>query len=235
MNQERTARLAGALYAASGIPAVFSLLYVPGKLIVSGDAAETARRVLASETLFRAGMVCELVNAVMFVFVVGALYRLFRGVDERQASLMLTLFLPSVPISFLNVLNEIAALALFRGADYLSVVGEPQREALGMLFIRLHGQGINLAAIFWGLWLVPFGVLVIRSGFFPKVLGWLLLLNSLAYPATSLTSWLAPGYLGVVSRIAVFAELGELWIMLWLLIKGANVPPSAAAAAEVRT
>ena len=116
-------------------------------------------------------MVCELVNAVMFVFVVRALYRLFRGVDERQASLMLTLFLPSVPISFLNVLNEIAALALFRGADYLSVFGEPEREALGMLFIRLHGHGVNLAAIFWGLWLIPFGVLVIRSGFFPKVAG----------------------------------------------------------------
>ena len=231
MNPKRTARLAGILYAACGIPAVFSLLYVPGKLIVSGDAAETARRVLASQTLFRAGMVCELVNAVMFVFVVRALYRLFRGVDERQASLMLTLFLPSVPISFLNVLNEIAALVLFRGADYLSVFGEPEREALGMLFIRLHGQGVNLAAIFWGLWLIPFGVLVIRSGFFPKVLGWLLLLNSLAYPVTSLTSWLAPGYLHVVTPFATFAELGELWIMLWLLIKGANVPPAAAGTA----
>ncbi len=225
----RDARIAGALYALSGVPAVFSLKYVPGRLIVPGDAAATARNVLASESLFRAGVVGELVTAVMFTFVVLALHRVLNCVNRSHASVMVTLFMLSVPISFLNVLNEIGALALFRGADFLSVLGQPEREALGMLLLRLHGNGINLAAIFWGLWLFPFGILVMRSGFLPRILGVLLIVNGFAYPAVSLTSWLVPTYLTVVARFAIVAELGELWIMLWLLIKGITVQPSAAA------
>jgi Domain of unknown function (DUF4386) len=227
---DKAARVAGVLYLVMGLPAVFSLIYVPGKLIVPGNATATAHNILASEMLFRVGIVAELVNAVGFMFVVRALYRLLNGVDQRYASLMVTLFLLSVPISFLNVLNEIAALTLFRGADFLSVFGQQQREALGMLFLRLHGQGINLAAIFWGLWLFPFGVLVMRSGFLPRILGVLLIINCFAYPVVSLTSWLLPSYLQVVDRFATIAELGELWIMLWLLIKGAKVQPVAGAA-----
>lgn len=226
----RTARLAAVLYLLSGVPAVFSLQYVPGRLIVKGDAAATAGRVLASEMVFRLGMVCELINVVIFIFVIRALCRLLAPVNKTQASLMARLFLPSVAISFLNVLNEIAALTLFRGADFLSVFDKPQRDALAMLFLRLHGQGVHLAAIFWGLWLFPFGILVIRSGFLPRILGVLLIVNGLAYPIASLTTLLFPAYAPLVIRVAIIPELGELWIVLWLLIKGIGVQPAAAPA-----
>jgi hypothetical protein len=105
-------------------------MYVPHTLIVPGNATATARNILASEMLFRAGMVCELINAVAFIFVVRALYRLLNGVNKAHASLMVTLYMVSVPILCLNVLNEVAALALFRGADFLSAFDKPQRDAL---------------------------------------------------------------------------------------------------------
>jgi hypothetical protein len=110
------------------------------------------------------------------------------------------------------------------------VFDKPQRDALAMLFLGLHSQGIIVISIFWGLWLFPFGVLVMRSGFLPRVLGILLIVNSFAYPAVSLTLWLLPSYLNVVNRFAMIAELGELWIVLWLLIKGAKDQPLDATA-----
>ncbi|HEY3204517.1 MAG TPA: DUF4386 domain-containing protein, partial [Thermoanaerobaculia bacterium] len=102
---KQQARFAGVLYLLAGLTAPFSLLYVPGTLIVPGDATAIANRVRASTTLLRLGIAGELINAAAFIFVALALYRLLKGVSETHALAMLTLFLTSVPISFLNVLN----------------------------------------------------------------------------------------------------------------------------------
>jgi len=228
---KKAARVAGLLYVLACLPAPFCLIYVPSTLIVPGDATATAHKVLASETLLRLGMAGELISATGFIFAVLALYRLFRGVNKRLASLMVTLFVVSVPISFLNVLNEIAALILLRGADFLSVFTRPQLEALALVFLRLHGFGFVLAAIFWGLWLFPFGLLVYRSGFLPRILGVLLMINCFAYVIPSFTSLLLPQYRDIVSRIAMPALLGEAAIVLWLLIRGAKDQPLAESAA----
>lgn len=223
MNSIRhTARAAGLLYLLAGITAPFGLIYVPRTLIVPGDATATADHVRASATLLRLGIASELISATMFVFVVLALYRLLRGVNEKHAVAMLTLLLVSVPISFLNVLNEIAALVLVSGAAFLSVFEKSQLDALAYLFLRLHGQGLIVTAIFWGLWLFPFGMLVIRSGFIPRVLGVLLMIAGSAYLVTSLTSLFLPQYVHVVSRFAMVLEAGEVPIVLWLLIWGAK-------------
>ena len=224
---DKAARIAGAIYLSMVLTAPFSLIYVPSKLIVRGNATATAANVLAHETLFRLAIVADLTSSVIFIFVVMALYRLFSGVNKTHASHMVALVLVSAAVGFLNVLNNIAALILFRGADFLAVFEKPQREALGMLFVRLHGQGNVINEIFWGLWLFPFGVLVMRSRFLPRILGVLLLVNGFAYVAQSLTSLLLPDYASVVGRIALPAQFGELWIMLWLLIKGAKVEPDA--------
>lgn len=227
----KTARVAGALYLSMVVTGPFSLIYLPNKLIVPGNAAATAGKVLASEMLFRLGIVADLVGAVLFILLAMALYRLFSGVNKAHASLMVALVLVSATIGFVNVLSNIAALTLFRGADFLAVFDKPQRDALGMLFLRLHGQGNLINEIFWGLWLFPFGVLVMRSRFLPRILGVLLIVNGFAYLAISLTSLLFPDYGNLLFRAAMPALLGELWIMLWLLIKGAKVPPPAPAVA----
>ncbi len=138
---------------------------------------------------------------------------------------MVALVLVSVPIAFLNEVNSIAALVLVRGPDFLSVFQKPQRDALATLFLNLHGGGIAIVQIFWGLWLFPLGLLVYRSGFIPRILGVLLIINGFAYPILSFTYFLLPQYGPIAARFVTLPELGELWFILWLLIKGAIPKP----------
>jgi hypothetical protein len=220
---KQTARVAGSLYLLASIPGGFSLLYIPSHFIVSGDAAATANKIVASEFVFRMGIVSELTGFIGFIFVVRALYRLLGGVNKAHASLMVTLMLVSIPISLVNVLNEFAALALVRGADFLSVIDKPQRDALAMLFLDLHFQGFMVAQIFWGLWLVPFGILVFKSGFLPRILGVLLILACFGNLANSFVDF---GVLPhVFSRVLGQLTICELPIILWLLIRGAKDQP----------
>jgi hypothetical protein len=220
---KKAARTAGLLYLLTSIPGAFCLIYIPSRFIVSGDATATASKIAASEFIFRLGIVSELISFTGFIFVVMALYRLLSGVNRAHASLMVTLMLVSIPISLLNVLNEIAALTLIRGADFQSVFDKPQRDTLAMLFLNLHFQGFMVAQVFWGLWLIPFGVLVFRSGFLPRILGVLLIIACFGYLANSLVAF---GVLPhVVSRVVGQLTICELPIILWLLIRGAKDQP----------
>ncbi|MFY9825612.1 MAG: DUF4386 domain-containing protein [Thermoanaerobaculia bacterium] len=224
---KKDARVAGLLYLLL-MTAPLRLIYIPSVLFVHGDAAATARNIAAHETLFRLGIVSDLFTGTASIFLLLALYRLFKGVDRNQAALMVILgTLMVTPIYFLNVLNDVAALLLVRGSDFLSAIARPQREALAMLFLQLHGHGVLANEIFWGLWLFPFGLLVIRSGFLPRFLGVWLIVGGVGYVAISFTGFLVPQYEDLVSKIAFPGMLGELAIMLWLLIKGAQEQPVA--------
>ena len=145
---KKQARIAGLLYLLASIPAPFGLIYVPHKLIVIGDATATADRIRGSETLLRLGIGSELIASIIFIFVVLALYRLFKPVSEKQALAMATLLLISIPISFFSVLNEMAALTVVSGANFLSAFDPRQLDTLAYLFFRLRGQGIVVAQIF---------------------------------------------------------------------------------------
>src|SRR5260370_10538740 len=162
--------------------------------MVQGHAAATANNTASSETLFPLGSAAKLIGMAGFIFVGLALYDLLKGVHRRHASLMVTLIVVSIPIAFLNELNSIAALALVRGADFLSILEKPQRDALAMLFLRLHGEGFVVAEIFWGLWLLPLALLVYRSRFLPRFLGVWLALAGFAWVILSLTGILSPQY-----------------------------------------
>ena len=223
-------RLAGLLYILMSIPGFFAMMYVPGKIIVQGNAAATANNIAASETLFRLGMAGQLIGQAGFIFVALALYHLLKGVNRRYASLMVTLVVVQIPIAFLNELNSIAALVLVRGADFLSIFEKPQRDALAMLFLKLHGQGIVVAAIFWGLWLFPLALLVYRSRFLPRFLGVWLAIGGFANVILSLTGILLPQYQQKVFTYSQPALFGEVALMLWLVIKGARPQPLDAAA-----
>jgi len=219
----RRARVAGWLYFLMGITAPIGLLYVPGRLIVSGDATATADRIRASEWLFRIGIGSELFHQTLAVFLVLALYRLFREVNETHAKLVVILgALVSVPIVFVSVLSELAALILVSGAGFLSTFEKPQLDALAYLFLRLRGQGINVASIFWGLWLFPLGILIVRSGFIPRFFGVLLFFAGVGYLASAFTTLLVPSYASAVDQVAIILEVGELPIIFWLLIWGAR-------------
>jgi hypothetical protein len=218
-------RFAGLLYLLTSIFGVFAMVYVPNQLIVHGNAAATATNIAASETLFRLGIAAQLVSQAGFIFVALALYDLFKGVHQRHAAIMMGLIVISVPIVFLNELNQLAALVLVRGADFLSIFEKPQRDALAMFFLHLHGRGLDVAGIFWGLWLFPLGLLVYRSRFLPRFLGVWLAIGGFAYVTMSLTGILLPRYKEAVFTYSQPAFFGEVVLMFWLLIKGANPKP----------
>jgi len=223
---DKAARIAGAVYLSMVITAPFSLIYVPSKLIVRGNATATADNILAHETMFRLSILGDLVGQVIFICLAIALYRLLCDVNKTWAWLMVSFVLVSAAVGFLNTLNNIAALILFRGGEFLTVFEKPQRDALAMLFLRLHTHGVFIDEIFWGLWLFPFGLLVFRSGFLPRFLGLWLIINCFGYVFLSITALFFPGSYNRAFVVLQPVLLGELAIMLWLLIKGAKVPVS---------
>lgn len=217
------AHKAGILYLLIVATAWIGLLYVPNALYVTDDPTATADRIRASEWLMRAGIASEIFHQIVQIFLVLALYRLFERVDKALAQLLVILgALISVPIVFINILNEIAALLLAGNTPYLAVIPRPQLDALSYLFLRLNSRGITIAAIFWGLWLLPFGLLVIRSRFIPRVLGVLLLIAGSAYVVDSTVKLVLPQFKSVVSSITSILELAELPIVVWLVVWGAK-------------
>jgi uncharacterized protein DUF4386 len=228
---QKAARIAGAVYLSLVLIAPFAMLYVPGKLLVRGNAAATADNILAHETMFRLSIFGDLIGHVIFICLAIALYRLLSSVNNTWALLMVSFVLVSAAVGFLNALNNIAAVILFRGGEFLTVFDKPQRDALAMLFVRLHSQGEFISEIFWGVWLFPFGLLVFRSGFLPRLLGVWLIAACFAWIALSITALFFPyNYESAFAWLqpAFFAEMA---IMLWLLIRGAKVPSLQAATA----
>jgi Domain of unknown function (DUF4386) len=135
---------------------------------------------------------------------------------------MVILIVVSIPIAFLNEVNSMATLTLVRGADFLSAFDKPQREALAMLFLNLHGRGLVFSELFWGLWLLPLGYLVYKSRFLPRFLGVWLVLAGVGWVILCLTGILLPEYADKLNTYLQPAILGEIAFMLWLVVKGAN-------------
>lgn len=219
----KKARIAGSLYLLLALLGPFLLIYVPSTLTVSGSAAATAQTIATHETLLRLGIAADVFGGVLGLAVALALYWLFETVDVKLAWLVLILggFLPCA-IYFLNSLNWFAALVLVHGDAIAPAFVGPQRDELVMLFMRLHHYGIVVSLVFAGLWLLPLGALVIKSGFLPKFLGWWLLLAGVSWLAQSLTPILLPQYADNVSNIGVPFGLGEVAFLLWLLVMGAK-------------
>ena len=207
---KKQARFAAILYFLNALPAPFALLYVPSVLMVQGDATATAHNVRDSEALLRLGMAGELFSSTVCIFAVLAFYRLFKAVSGKHAMAMAILLLISVPISYLNVLNDLAALTFARGPEFLAVFDQPQRDAFVLFFLRLHNQGFILAQIFWGLWLFPFGILIMRSGFIPRFLGISVIVAGCGYVISSCATLFLPRYAPTISQFAMILEMGEL-------------------------
>jgi len=219
---KRQSRIAAALYFLNALPAPFALLYVPSVLIVRGNALATADNVRNSETLLRFGMAGELFCSTVVIFAVLAFYTLFKAVSGKHARAMLILMLISVPISYLNVLNDLAAITFARGPDFLSAVfNKQQLDAFVLFFLRLHNQGYILAQIFWGLWLFPFGIAVMRSGFIPRFVGVATIMAGCGYVIASSVALFLPASAQGIGDFAMILGAGEL-AFFWLLIWGAK-------------
>ena len=225
----RLARVAGLLYLIVALTAVFAEL-VRSRIVAPGDAAATADSIRASATLFRVGFVTDLVQATCFLLTAMLLYQLLRHVNRPVAAAMVTFVAVSVAIMCLNSLSQLAALLLATGDRYPSALGQAGSDALVLLFTDLRHDGFLIAQLFFGLWLLPLGYLVVRSGYVPKVLGVLLAAGGVGYLVDLFAQFLAPG---VADRLAPFAlapaTIGEVAFVTWLLVKAVRVPATGSA------
>jgi predicted transporter len=218
---QAAARRAGALYFLFSIMAIVGEFAFPA-FTVPGDATATARNITAGELTYRIGILTGLATHILFLFVVLSLYHLLKDVDRGQARLMVIFVSTGVAVALASLLSRLAPLILLSGDGYLSAFTKPQLDALALGCLRLHGSGITVATVFWGLWLFPFGILVIRSGFLPRVLGILLMIAGFAYLASSVTSLVLPAYRHAVSQVMMPLYFGEVPIIFWLVLKGAR-------------
>jgi hypothetical protein len=221
----RTARSAGLLYLLSGLPAVFTLQVIPALFFVRGNATATTEKILAREGLYRLGLVAEVVSAIGFVVLGLALYDLFKDVDRPQARLLVTTVAIAAAFGLIATVLRFVPLVMLTDADFLAPFSRPQLEALSLAALRLHGRATDVVTSLWGVWLLPFGVLVMRSRFIPRLLGVLLIVAGVALCALCVVALAAPAYKGIFGTVAWTLDgLGELPIMAWLLVRGGRVP-----------
>lgn len=220
-SKKKNARIAGVLYLLIAITGGFGIMYAPSSIIVSDDATATANNLINSEFIYSLSILSNLISQALTIFLVLTLSRLFKDINPKLTKYMLTFVLVAVPISFINVLNLFAAQMFVGGAEFLEVFETNQLNSLALVFLRIYEFGIAVVGIFWGLWLFPFGMLIIKSKFIPKIIGIFLVVGCFAYLIDSFVSILLPEYKASVSAIIMIPlAIGEFSTILWLLIKG---------------
>lgn len=215
MSARVAARTAGALYLLVIIAGLFAEMIVRSTLIVRTDAAATMANIIASEQLFRFGAVADLVAAVSYLAVTFLLFLLLRRVNEALALLSLVLGTAGSIIMAANLVNLFAPLTALRlGGD---ISGPLQLQAL--VSLRLHGVGYGLSIIFFGAHLLTLGALILRSGFMPRLLGYLLVIAGPSWLIYTLTQFLAPAVAAYMFPfVPLLSLIAEGALALWLLL-----------------
>ncbi len=219
----RQARLAGLLYLGLTLFAIYGLMLVPGQLGISSVyVGRSIAAIQQHELLYRSGILAHLISQVLFLFVVQALYRVFESTDIRVAQVMRMLVLVAVPIDLIFKVFQLTAVQLATGVLLPPGHSPEQVQGLVQLMLRLDVLGSRLVELFWGLWLFPFGLLVIRSGFMPRLLGYLLWVAGAGYVLKSLVFILLPNLTDPLHDVVLGMVMCELPIVFWLLIWGAR-------------
>ncbi len=218
------ARVAGGLWLMV-IAAGMTAFLIRSPMIVRGDAAATATRILASESLFRLGFAADLLAGVFYMGVTVLLYRLLKPVS-RTLSLLAAFFgLAGVAIGGATSLTNLATLILLGGGQYSSAFTSSQSQAMALMSLRLYEQAFSIAMAFFGFQCILIGCLIVRSTFLPRVLGVLLAIGGSSYVISSFASFLSPAFAAhLLPFIIPAALLGEGSLTVWLLLIGVNVP-----------
>jgi len=227
--RKRTARTAGLLYLVLAVTGFFSLRYVPSKLIVWDNASQTFANIVASETLFRLDILAGIIGYTGFLILPLVLYRLLSHINKTLAVGMVVLAVVSVPLSYTYLLYKLDVLTLIHTSVNLNMFSADQLHAQVLLYLLFYDNGILLASIFWGLWLFPFGYLVYKSGFLPKIIGILLMVGCFGYLIDFLFHYfMGDRYdaMGISNLVRLPGSLGELGICLWLVIVGTREKPA---------
>ncbi len=220
------ARGAGLLYLAYIVTFAISA-FIQGKPIVWGDAAATANGILASQEMFRLGVVAELIAALLFLLTAWALYRIFEHVDRPLALLFLLLNVVGVAIECVDTLIHYAALLVLNGEACARAFRPDQSQALALLFLNIGGSGNMANVLFYGAWLFPLGYLAIRSRLLPRVFGILLILDGIALLICFFQLWLLPAWHKWTYPLYPLMFIAECGFGLWLAIKGVKTVASS--------
>ncbi|MEN8905372.1 MAG: DUF4386 domain-containing protein [Clostridiales bacterium] len=213
---KKTARVSGLLYLVLAIIA-FYIPYVNKKIVVLGDVSTTANNILESETLFRVGIMSNLLMNTTWIFLAISLYTLLKFVNKNIALLMVTLVLAGSAIMYITTLSSFTALEILTDSDYITAFGLEQIQALAMLSLEQYKYEIPISYLFFGLWLFPLGYLVFKSNIIPRILGILLVIAGFGYLTDFFTFFLIPHF---DITITSYTFWGETLLLLWLLIKG---------------
>jgi hypothetical protein len=217
----KTARLAGILFFCLCLPlAIWGETYVAGKIFVAHDPVATANNLLSNESIFRISIVGHLAGTIIFVLMVMLLYRLFRPVDKHLSRLMIAFVLAQIPVVMILEVFNIAALMILK-SEGRPTFDVAQQQEVAYFLLRIHRYGTGTGKFFFGLCYIPWGMLVLRSRFMPRIFGILLLINGVGYVAHCFTYILLqrPEYLIVVQFLR-FTTLGFISTLLWMVIKG---------------
>lgn len=218
------ARIAGVLYLIIFLASPLAFMIGKGGIIVPGDAAATANNIMASESLFRAGIAAETIVFIVETILAAILFVLLKPVSESLSLAAAFARLGEALIQAVNLLPSILAFLLVGGGSYLAVFGPEQIDALVLLSLNAFEYMILVWGFFFGLHLLLLGYLVYKSGYFPRLLGALLVLSSLGYLIESYGKFMAPQYAELFSTIVLaLGVLGELPFTIYLLWKGINV------------
>lgn len=218
------ARIGGILYLMIIAAGAFGELFVRGTLIVSGNAAATAGNILASQSLWRAGIAGDILVHIFDIPLMLVLYLILKPVNRNLALLAVLFNLIQTAVLVANKLNLLMPLFLLGNADYLSSFAPNQLHALTQVFVRVHGYGFGIGLIFFGFACLVYGVLIFKSGYLPRILGVFMVIAGLSYLTNSFALLLVPTIASmIVPAILVPAFIGELSLALWLLTKGVNI------------
>jgi hypothetical protein len=220
-SRKATARIAGGVYLAYIVLTVVANA-TRDRLVVPGDAAATAANVVASAPLFRVSFVSDVLAGVLFLVTAWALYVLLKPVRPDVALLFVLLNLAGVAVQCLNMLNFFAAGVILGVADAPGSIVEGGSPALAMLFLELYRNGFMIAQFFFAAWVFPLGYLVLTSGYLPRLLGVILMVEAVAWLLYPLQHFLLPALDGVSYVSSVVGFIGEFSLALWLLIMGAK-------------
>ena len=219
--KKRLTLIAGLQYLAVGIFAGFSQGYVTSKIYVSGDAVQSAQNVVANLTLMKLGIVADLIQATVFVFLVMTLFRLLGAANRSVGHLMVVLVAISSAIMCLNNVFQYGALLVADTGAYSDALGVGGSQGLVLLLLELHHYGFLIAQIFFGLWLAPLGYLAKKAGIFPKALSWVLIVAALCYLLDTFLLFVSPELGEQVNSFLLVAPIvGELWMVGHLLYLG---------------
>ncbi len=224
-NPFRAARMAGLLYVLIALIGPFAIMYMPTTVFTFGDAAANAASMAENSGLLRLGILADMAIIVMEIFVTAIFYALFKNVSGSWAAAAAYARLGMIVVMVMNLINYLMPLFILEGGEMFAAFTLEQQQALALMFVEMHEFGVYAWQVFFGVHLVALGWLIIKSGYFPKIIGAMVLVGSLGYSLQAVEKFVVPGQdllVLAVNGLLIVVSLGEVALGLWMLIRGLN-------------